>query len=149
KELQSQVSSGRADKMAQIGEHDGLWFMAAKINLEPNDAIQNGYLVLALNNARSSHVINRSIALMAGLLLAGAIASILLGYFLSGSIAKSLSHSIESLGSASRQVASASTQLSLSSKGLAEGASVQETSIQQSSSAMQEMAAMTQQNAEN
>jgi methyl-accepting chemotaxis protein len=149
KELKSQATPGRADKVVQLGERNGLRFLAARINLEANDAIQGGYLLLVLNDARSSRVINRSIALMAGLLLVGAIASILLGYVLSGSIARSLSHSFESLDSASRHVASASAQLSSSSQGLAEGASVQATSIEQSSSAMEEMSAMTQQNAEN
>ena len=148
-ELRSQVAAGRAGKVAQLGERDGLRFLAARINLESNDTIQDGYLIVVLNDARTSRVINRSIGLMAGLLLAGAIASFLIGYLLSGSIAKSLSHSVESLGSASRHVASASTQLSSSSQGLAEGASVQGTSIQQSSSAMQEISAMTQRNAEN
>jgi methyl-accepting chemotaxis protein len=148
-ELKSQVSSGRADKLAQLGQRGGLVFLAARINLEANDEIQWGYLIVVLNDARSSHVVNRSIALMAGLLLSGAIASVLLGYLLSGSIAKSLSHSVEALDSASRQVASASTQLSSSSQGLGEGASVQATSVNQSSSAMQEISAMTQQNAEN
>jgi methyl-accepting chemotaxis protein len=149
KELQSQATPDRADKVVQLGERNGLRFLAARINLQANDAIQGGYLLLVLNDARSSRVINRSIALMAGLLLVGAIASIVLGYVLSGSIAKSLSHSVESLDSASRQVASASAQLSCSSQGLTEGASVQATSIEQSSSAMEEISAMTQQNAEN
>ena len=148
-QLKSQITSGRADKVVQLGQRSGLRFLAARINLESNDAIQAGYLVVVLNDARSSQVINRSIAVMAGLLLAGAIAAVLLGYLLSGSIAKSLFHSVESLDSASQQVASASTQLSSSSQGLAEGASVQESSINQSSSAMQEISAMTRQNAEN
>ena len=46
----------------------GLVFLAARINLEANDEIQWGYLIVVLNDARSSQVINRSIALMAGLL---------------------------------------------------------------------------------
>jgi methyl-accepting chemotaxis protein len=149
KELKSQATSGRTNKVFQLGQGDGLRFLAARINLVANDDIQGGYLLLVLNDARSSRVINRSIALMAGLLVVGAISAILLGYVLSGSIAKSLSRSVESLDSASRQVASASAQLSSSSQGLAEGASVQATSIEQSSSTMEEMSAMTQQNAEN
>jgi len=147
-ELKSQLTTGHADKVIQLGQRGGLQFVAARINLDANDAIQAGYLIVALNDARTSHVINGSIAVMAGLLLAGATASILLGFLLSGSIAKSLFHSVESLDSASRQVALASTQLSSSSQGLAEGASLQETSINQSSAAMQEMSAMTQRNAE-
>jgi methyl-accepting chemotaxis protein len=149
KELKSRVTPGSTDNVIQLGERNKLRFLAARIKLDANDTIQSGYLLLVLNDARSSHVINRSIALMAGLLLVGAVASILLGYVVSGSIVRSLSESVESLDRASRHVASASEQLSASSQGLAEGASVQATSLEKSSAAMEEISAMTQQNAEN
>ena len=148
-ELKSQVASGRTDKMIQLGQGKGLQFLAARINLVANDDIQSGYLLLVLNDARSSRAINRSIALMGGLLLAGAIAASLLGYVLSGSIAKSLSKCVESLDSASRQVASAASQVASSSQALAQGASEQAASLQETSSSAEEITSMTRKNAEN
>jgi methyl-accepting chemotaxis protein len=44
-----------------------LHYLAVKIDLTSNDAIQNGYLLLALNDTRLSSVLNTSSTIMAGL----------------------------------------------------------------------------------
>ncbi|MDQ8203946.1 methyl-accepting chemotaxis protein [Pelagicoccus sp. SDUM812003] len=72
-----------------------------------------------------------------------------LGFSLVGSITKPL-HEVEtSLLAMSQQTGSAATQVSASSQGLAEGASRQAASIQQTSSALAELSETTSLNAEN
>ena len=81
------------------------------------------------------------------------VAVILLGgiisFFISKSISRLLSNTIDGLNEASDQIASGSNQVAASSQSLAEGASEQAASIEETSSSLEEMSAMTNQNADN
>ncbi|MEA3348250.1 MAG: methyl-accepting chemotaxis protein [Pseudomonadota bacterium] len=78
-----------------------------------------------------------------------AIIGILLAYFISNGIAKSLSRVIDALSEGSHQVAAAAGQVSSASQSLAEGSSEQAASLEETSSSVEELASMTKQNADN
>ncbi|MCK5539912.1 MAG: CZB domain-containing protein [Deltaproteobacteria bacterium] len=78
-----------------------------------------------------------------------AIIGILLAYFISNGIAKSLTRVIDALSEGSHQVAAAAGQVSSASQSLAEGSSEQAASLEETSSSVEEMASMTKQNADN
>ncbi|MCD6534945.1 MAG: CZB domain-containing protein [Deltaproteobacteria bacterium] len=78
-----------------------------------------------------------------------AIIGVLLAYFISNGIAKSLTRVIDSLSEGSHQVAAAAGQVSSASQSLAEGSSEQAASLEETSSSVEEMASMTKQNADN
>jgi len=84
------------------------------------------------------------IAAVAGVLLA-----LVLGFFISRGINRSLTRITRGMSEGAEQVASASGQVSSSSQSMAEGASEQAASIEETSSSIEEMASMTKQNAEN
>jgi methyl-accepting chemotaxis protein len=72
-----------------------------------------------------------------------------LGFLISRSIIKPISHITGSLTQSSTQVKSASDQVSASSQSLAESSTEQAASIQETSASLEEMSAMTRQNANN
>ncbi len=75
--------------------------------------------------------------------------TLVLAYFIARSIAKPINDSIVKLDMGAGFVASASSQVSASSHCLAEGASEHAACLEQTSSAIEEMASMTKQNADN
>ncbi len=81
--------------------------------------------------------------------LIAAIIGILLAYFISNGIAKSLTRVIDALSEGSHQVAAAAGEVSSASQSLAEGSSEQAASLEETSSSVEEMSSMTKQNADN
>lgn len=79
----------------------------------------------------------------------GIVAIALMAFGITRSITKPINQIIDGLNGSAEQVSSASGQVSVSSRQLAEGASGQAASIEESSSSLEEMAAMTKQNADN
>jgi methyl-accepting chemotaxis protein len=71
-----------------------LQFLAVKIDLTANDTLQNGYLLLALNDTRNSHVLNKSagtmMALGALMLLLGTVCA----FFMAGALTRPLKDAI-------------------------------------------------------
>jgi methyl-accepting chemotaxis protein len=84
-----------------------------------------------------------------GAAVAGVLLALLLGFFISRGINRSLTRITSGMSEGADQVASASAQVSSSSQSMAEGASEQAASIEETSSSIEEMASMTRQNAEN
>jgi len=86
-------------------------------------------------------------------ILAGLIASTLVGMAISFIISRGTSRTLHkvsnSLNDGSNQVASASGQVSAASQTLAEGSSQQAASLEETSSSLEEMASMTKRNSEN
>ncbi len=74
---------------------------------------------------------------------------IILAFFISGGIIKTLKRIASHMNDGAGQVSTASGQVSNSSQSLAEGASEQAASIEETSASLEEMSAMTQQNASN
>jgi methyl-accepting chemotaxis protein len=81
--------------------------------------------------------------------VAGVLLALVLGFFISRGINRSLTRITRGMSEGAEQVASASSQVSSSSQSMAEGASEQAASIEETSSSIEEMASMTKQNAEN
>ncbi|MCF8037881.1 MAG: Cache 3/Cache 2 fusion domain-containing protein [Desulfohalobiaceae bacterium] len=75
--------------------------------------------------------------------------SLIVIYFLAGSIANPLLAMIKNLSRNSEQVASASSQVSSSSQSLASGASQQASSLEETSASLEEIASQTKMNTEN
>jgi hypothetical protein len=79
---------------------------------------------------------------------AGIAAAILLGIYLSRSVARQLRHLASLLGANSTQVAESARQVAGTSQMLAEGASEQAASLEETSASLEEMTAMTRSSAE-
>jgi methyl-accepting chemotaxis protein len=62
----SSAPPAKKGEAAQLGGGK-VKFLAVKIDLTANDALQNGYLLLAVNDNRLSQVLNKSVATMIGL----------------------------------------------------------------------------------
>lgn len=84
-------SSGPAKKgdVVFLGEGD-TQFLATRIDVVSNDAIQNGYLMLALNDVRISREINRTVIIMLGMgglmLVLGILSSLYISRAIMGSV---------------------------------------------------------------
>jgi methyl-accepting chemotaxis protein len=83
------------------------------------------------------------------LVVVGVLGSMAMGFLISRKISGALDRVVDSLIDGSGQVTSASTQLSATAQGMAEGSSEQAASLEETSAAMEEMSAMTRQNADN
>ncbi len=92
---------------------------------------------------------NRSNMLVIAISIAAIIFGAILSFFITRSIIKPLGRAIGGLKDGADQVASASSEISVSSQQLAEGSSEQAASIEESSSSLEEMSSMTKQNSEN
>ncbi len=92
---------------------------------------------------------NRSVNLILTIGFAALVLGILVAFFITRGITRTVSTVVNGLSESAEQVASASVQVSSSSQQLAEGASEQAASIEETSSSLEEMASMTKQNAEN
>jgi methyl-accepting chemotaxis protein len=125
---------GRKSREAAQAEID--WFFDSKGKLSKETAEEN---VRTANSATMT---------MLALAAAGVGLSLMLGFYLSFSISRSLTTAVESLSDGASQVSSASEQLSSSSQMLAEGSSEQAASLEETASAMEEMSAMTSRNTE-
>ena len=79
----------------------------------------------------------------------GALAAVVLAFFIARSITRPIRRVIEGLTAGAEQVASAAGQVSSASQSLAQGASEQASSIEETSASLEEMSSMTQQNAAN
>ncbi len=126
-----------------------LEFVACKIDLTSNAAIQNGYVLLALSDSRISHRMVNTALMMAGIGLLIMLFGVLIALFISRTITKPVLKVIAGLLGGAEQVASASSEVSSSCQSLAEGASEQAASIEETSSSLEEMASMTKRNADN
>jgi methyl-accepting chemotaxis protein len=82
-------------------------------------------------------------------IIAGVMAALLLGVFITRSINRVLSRIIAGLNDGAQEVASASSQVSSAAQSLAEGSSEQAASIEETSSSLEEMSSMTKRNADN
>ncbi len=80
---------------------------------------------------------------------AGIVVCVILAWWVIRSITRRLTEVIDALGDSASQVNLAAGQISGSSKALAEGATEQAASLEETSSALEEMASMTRQNADN
>lgn len=81
-------------------------------------------------------------------MLAGVILALGLGILITRSITKPINRIISGLSEGSEQVASASAQVSASSQSLAQGASEQAASLEETTASLQQMSSMTRSNAE-
>lgn len=79
----------------------------------------------------------------------GIIVAIVLGIFFASYITKPINNVIELLSISTDQVTSVSSQVTVASQSLAEGASRQAAAVEETSSSLEEMSSMTKQNAEN
>jgi len=77
-------------EMVSLGG-DSLHFLAVKIDVTSNDVIQNGYILMGLNNTRVSQILNTSTLMMVGL---GAL-MLLLGTVSAIVIAKSITNPLQ------------------------------------------------------
>ncbi|SMO67475.1 Four helix bundle sensory module for signal transduction [Gracilimonas mengyeensis] len=100
-----------------------------------------------ISSASTQSTVLKTLSIL-GLIL-GLAGSVLLGYYMTRSINKSLRSIIERLNSGSEQVNSASTQLSGASQELAERSSEQAASLQETTSSLEEMSSQIKQNAGN
>jgi methyl-accepting chemotaxis protein len=82
-------------------------------------------------------------------MIIGVILAMLLGFFITRSIANPIRRIVDGMSSGAEQVSSASSQVASSSQSQAEGASEQASSLEQTSSSLEEMASQTRQNAQN
>ena len=82
-------------------------------------------------------------------MIAGVVLAMLLGFFITRSIANPIRRIVEGMGSGAEQVSSASSQVASSSQSQAEGSSQQASSLEETSSALEEITSQTRQNAEN
>jgi methyl-accepting chemotaxis protein len=148
KELGSRVPSKKGEAVFLGG--GSLEFLAVKIDLTANDAIQNGYLLLGLNATRISRELRTTAMTMVGagfvMMLLGTVIAL---FIVSGSITRPIRHAVSGLSESAEQVSSASSQVSAASQSLAEGASEQAAGLEETSSSIEEMASMTNQNAGN
>ncbi|MEA1968718.1 MAG: methyl-accepting chemotaxis protein [Thermodesulfobacteriota bacterium] len=92
---------------------------------------------------------SRSKTMMTAIALSVIIAGLLLAFFITRGITKSITRIIEALNEGANQVVSASGQVSSASQSLAEGSSEQAASLEETSSSLEEIASMTKQNADN
>lgn len=92
---------------------------------------------------------NNSIKLCGIIFFAGLFSGVLLIYFISGSIVKPVNRIIEDLSESSVKATAVSEQISSASQSLADGASEQAASIEETSAALEEMSSMTKQSAGN
>ncbi|SMO67470.1 HAMP domain-containing methyl-accepting chemotaxis protein [Gracilimonas mengyeensis] len=100
-----------------------------------------------IEKADTENAILRRLSIIA--LIIGVGISILLGYFITRSVNKSLRSIIDRLNTGSEQVNSASVQLSGASQELAERSSEQAASLQETTSSLEEMSSQIKQNAGN
>ncbi|ADK83858.1 methyl-accepting chemotaxis sensory transducer [Desulfarculus baarsii DSM 2075] len=84
-----------------------------------------------------------------GGMVVGFVGAVLLGFFITGAIAKPLAGVIAGLSAGADQVAAASNQVAGSSQSLAEGSAQQAAALEETSSSLEEMSSMTKQNAQN
>jgi len=84
-----------------------------------------------------------------GGMVVGFVGAVLLGFFITGAIAKPLAGVIAGLSAGASQVAAASNQVAGSSQSLAEGSAQQAAALEETSSSLEEMSSMTKQNAQN
>jgi methyl-accepting chemotaxis protein len=73
-----------------LGDDSNLKFVATKLDLTANDTLQNGYLLLALNDTRSSHELRSTILLMMGCGACLLLISTAWAFFISRAITKPL-----------------------------------------------------------
>lgn len=97
-----------------------------------------------LTRVKQMAVTTTLIIIGVGLTLFGTIA-----FWLIRSISRALKRAISGLNNSTEQVASASGELSASSQSLADGASIQAASLEETSSSLEELSSMTKQNADN
>jgi methyl-accepting chemotaxis protein len=69
-------------------------FLAVKIDLTANDTLQNGYLLLAVNDNRLSQVLNRSVATMIGLGVLMLVLGTLVALFVSTALTRPLKDAV-------------------------------------------------------
>ena len=107
---------------------------------------QDEFEMAKANVAEIGHQNQITLAIVSGLAL---LASILIWFFVSHGIGKSISGVVGQLSSASNQVTAASDQVAQSSIQLSEGSSEQASALEEISASLVEMSSMTNQNAEN
>ncbi len=105
-----------------------------------NNVMTDEVMVAAAQKTKMAVTILSLIAFAIGILLA---------YFISNGIAKSLNRIIGALSESSHLVATAAGQVSSSSQSLAEGSSEQAASLEETSASVEKMSSMTKQNADN
>jgi methyl-accepting chemotaxis protein len=84
-----------------------------------------------------------------GFAIAGVLAALGFGIFLSLSISRSLNRIVTEAGEGAQQIASAATQVSSAAQGVAQGSQEQAAALEQSSSSLEELSSMTKQNTAN
>jgi len=114
-----------------------------------HDGDRHGAFLLHSNLARVDAVVKAGMEQTALWLLPLSILVGLAVYFLMSSIGNRLRALIQSISESSRQLTSAVAQISMSSQSLAQGASEQSSSLEETSSASEEIASMTRKNADN
>jgi hypothetical protein len=128
----------------------GLLCLVTRIDLTPNDSIQNGFLVVGLNTVRVLSNLKNTALVMTGLglliMFLGALAAL---FIVKGSITVPISLTVTGLSEIAEQLSTESTQVSTASQSLAEGASEQAAAIEETSASIEEMASMSRQNANN
>jgi len=92
---------------------------------------------------RSMILANLGVGLFVGILMAG------LGYFLAGTITRPILEKIGFLNQGAGEVSAAADQVESASQNLADGASAQAATLEETSSSLEEMSSMTKQNADN
>ncbi len=93
--------------------------------------------------------INTARILIAGFSIAGIILGVLLAVLVTRAITKPLNTVIKGLSEGSKQVNQAAGQVAASSQAMAEGATEQASSLEETSASLEEMSSMTKQNADN
>jgi methyl-accepting chemotaxis protein len=115
--------------------------MVDLVNMNVKSAHDN--TVLADSRAATSE------SLSIGFAVAGLIAALLFGIFLSLSISRTLNRISAAAGEGAANIATAAGQVASSAQGVAQGSQEQAASIEETSSSLEELASMTKQNADN
>ncbi len=111
--------------------------------IEMHDA-ESASEVSQANRAMAASRTNNLLGVLIGIIL-----SLGLGFYLSGTISRSIKNSVSALSESANQIAAASNQLSATSQQLAEGSSEQASAIEETSTTLEETASMVAQNTEN
>jgi hypothetical protein len=137
-------------RKGNLGIDPSYWFAQATQRINALKHLDDQAVGEILTQADSlySRTFIYSLVLLGIALLATAL-TITFGYMVSRGIMRSITAVMRTLTTAATQTLSASNQVSASGQSLAEGASEQAASLEETSSTLEEMAGMTQQNADN
>ncbi|MCP4714894.1 MAG: hypothetical protein GY868_07245, partial [Deltaproteobacteria bacterium] len=128
---------------------DTLLPLAPRIVALAGEVTDSGWQEMNLSRQRVEEKKQTTQNVIIGIVLMSLIAGIGIGAFLARRISKPIARVVDGLSGCARQVADGAVHILSASQDLAQGASEQAASIEETSSSLEEMSAMTKQNADN